>query len=162
MFVALQRIDSTERIVCLDNMWNSAKKMSQIRKSASFRSRIPIRRAKLTPRRCYSPEPYKNLSTPSMFDQSHNETHIYNHSEQRSSKQKMKRQRHVSATQAQQVHHTTSSINDTSATSANNFPTRPKTIYSSSSYSSSDESHESESSPQVQICLLITIEVELK
>lgn len=127
--------------------------MSQIRKSASFRSRIPIRRTKLAPRRCYSPEPYKNLSTPSMFDQSHNETNTYTHSEQRINKQKMKRQRHISATQAHQVQHTTRPINDTSAT-------RPKTIYSSSSYSSSDESHESESSPQVQLCVLITIDVE--
>lgn len=135
--------------------------MSQIRKSASFRSRIPIRRTKLVPRRCYSPEPYRNPSTPAMYDQSHNDNDnnygtksMFNHhsNEQRISKQKMKRQRHIATTLAQQAKQPAKPSNDASITSVSNFPVasiRPKTIYSSSSYSSSDESQESEAPPQV-------------
>lgn len=120
--------------------------MSQIKKSASFRSRIPIRRAKPIPRRCYSPEPYKNRSTSSMYDQHQitNDAKPQCHSEQRMSKQKIKRQRHFATT-------TTNPSNDTSIMSAApNISARPKTIYSSSSYSSSDESQASESLPQVR------------
>lgn len=90
-----------------------------------------------------------------MYDQSHNDYDtkpMYNNGEQRINKQKMKRQRHVAATLAQQAHHTAKSVsNDASITTLTNFPAsaRPKTIYSSSSYSSSDESQESEASPQV-------------
>lgn len=138
-----------------DNAEVSAWKMSQLRKSASFRSRIPVRRAKPVPRRCYSPEPYKNQSTSSMYDQEHSSSYAtkpFNHAEQRISRQKMKRQRHVATTLAQQSQHSTKSNNDTSIISVPNFPGRPKTIYSSSSYSSSDESQESESPPQVQFC----------
>lgn len=124
--------------------------MSQIRKSASFRSRIPIR-ARAAPRRCYSPEPYKNLSTSTMYEPNHNDyvtKPIRNHGEQRISKQKMKRQRHIATTLAQQAQHTNKTNNDASITSVTNFPgVRPKTIYSSSSYSSSDESQESEAPP---------------
>lgn len=129
--------------------------MSQIRKSASFRSRIPIRRAKPAPRRCYSPEPYRNQSTHAMYDQNHKDydtKSMYNNGEQRISKQKMKRQRHVATTLAQQAHHIAAKPNnDASITSVANFPApiRPKTVYSSSSYSSSDESQESEAPPQV-------------
>lgn len=134
--------------------------MSQIRKSASFRSRIPIRRAKPAPRRCYSPEPYRNQSTPAMYEQSNRHNHdydtkpLYNNGEQRISKQKMKRQRHVATTLAQQAKHISAKPNnDASITSVTNFPAtvRPKTIYSSSSYSSSDESQESEAPPQVRL-----------
>lgn len=125
--------------------------MSQIKKSASFRSRIPIRRAKPLPRRCYSPEPYRNQSTASMFNpnQTNIETKQFNYGEKPISKQKMKRQRHIATTLAQQSQHTTESTNDSSIISVTNYSTRPKTIYSSSSYSSSDESQESESPPQV-------------
>lgn len=139
---------------CADNEELSAWKMSQLRKSASFRSRIPVRRAKPVPRRCYSPEPYTNLSTASMFDQDHSsyETKHTNHAEQRINKQKLKRQRHVATTLAQQSQHSAKSTNDPSTISVPNFPGRPKTIYSSSSYSSSDESQESESPPQVYFC----------
>lgn len=145
--------------------------MSQIRKSASFRSRIPIRRAKPVPRRCYSPEPYRNLSTPAMYDQSHNNDYdtkpMCNHgnNEQRISKQKMKRQRHIAATttmlaqQHAQQHSANKTGNDASITSVTNFPApiRPKTIYSSSSYSSSDESQESEAPPQVHTYYILFI-----
>lgn len=126
--------------------------MSQIRKSASFRSRIPIRRAKLVPRRCYSPEPCKNRSTSPMYDQHQiiNDAKPKSHSEQRVSKQKMKRQRHFATTITKQVQDIPNSSNNTSMVSAApNIPARPKTIYSSSSYSSSDESQASESPPQV-------------
>lgn len=126
------------------------RKMSQIRKSASFRSRIPIRRA--VPRRCYSPEPHRNQSTRAMYEQNHNDFDVqpYNHGEQRISKQKMKRQRHVATTLAQ--HNMAKANHDPSAS---NFAaaTRPKTIYSSSSFSSSDESQESEAPPQVRLIL---------
>lgn len=125
--------------------------MSQIRKSASFRSRIPIRRAKPAPRRCYSPEPYRNRSSSSMFDHHDmiSDTKQQSCSDQRISKQKMKRQRHV-ATTIQAQHTPNLMNNDTSILStAPKIPTRPKTIYSSSSYSSSDESQVSESPPQV-------------
>lgn len=140
-------------------------KMSQIRKSASFRSRIPIRRTKPAPRRCYSPEPYRNLSTPAMYDQSHNDYDtkpMFNHqsNEQRISKQKMKRQRHIATTLAQQAQQPAKPTNDASITSVSNFPAasiRPKTIYSSSSYSSSDESQESEAPPQVPYILFINV-----
>lgn len=137
-----------------DNAELSIWKMSQIRKSASFRSRIPVRRAKPVPRRCYSPEPYRKLSTSSMCDQDHStyDTKPFNHAEQRISRQKMKRQRHVATTLAQQSQHSANPINDTSIISVPNFPGRPKTIYSSSSFSSSDESQESESPPQVHFC----------
>lgn len=78
----------------------------------------------------------------------------HNHPEQRISKQKTKRQRHVATTiQAQYI---PNSINDTSIMSAApNIPARPKTIYSSSSYSSSDESQVSEHPPQVRISKLM-------
>lgn len=122
-------------------------KMSQIKKSASFRSRIPIRRAKLPPRRCYSPEPYRHSS---MFDPGQNNYDVkpFNYGEKRISKQKIKRQRHVATTLAQQTQFKTESTKDIT-----NFPAaaRSETIYSSSSYSSSDESQESESPPQVHI-----------
>lgn len=138
-------------------MWNNSvrlPKMSQIRKSASFRSRIPVRRAKPAPRRCYSPEPYKNLLTAAMFEPNHNDYEPKPYAEPRISKQKMKRQRHVATTLAQHAQHTAVKPGtDTSMTATvTNFgsPTRPKTIYSSSSYSSSDESQESEAPPQVR------------
>lgn len=89
-----------------------------------------------------------------MYDQSHNDYDqkpMCNHGEQRISKQKLKRQRHIATTLAQQAQHTAKPSNDASITSVTNFPApiRPKTIYSSSSYSSSDESQESEAPPQV-------------
>lgn len=74
-----------------------------------------------------------------------------NHSDQRISKQKMKRQRHV-ATTIQAQHIANPMNNDTTMMStASKIPARPKTIYSSSSYSSSDESQVSESPPQVHV-----------
>lgn len=131
--------------------------MSQIRKSASFRSRIPIRRAKPTPRRCYSPEPYRKRNHSAMLDQSQNddEHHHHNHQsvfedkqEQRHTKLKLKRQRHLASTVAHHIQHKPNgSINDNTNNSM--ALTRPKTIYSSSSYSSSDESQESEAPIQV-------------
>lgn len=134
--------------------------MSQIRKSASFRSRIPIRRAKPVPRRCYSPEPYKNRSTSSMYDHHEitSDAKPHSHSEQRISKQKMKRQRHIATTI--QAQHLPNPSNDTSIMSAApNITARPKTIYSSSSYSSSDESQASESPPQVQVSNQMHVEL---
>lgn len=126
--------------------------MSQIRKSASFRSRIPVRRADPTPRRCYSPEPYRNQASSTYSNQCHTEHFTYeskqfNPLEQRNNKHKVKRQRHLASTMDQKHTKTTTSINDVSM--ANNASTRPKTIYSSSSYSSSDESQESEAPLQV-------------
>lgn len=133
--------------------------MSQIRKSASFRSRIPIRRSRLAPRRCYSPEPYNYFKTAAMCEQNQNDydTHpICNHGDQRISKQKMKRQRHVATTLAQHAQHTTKLSKDASITNIS-APIRPKTIYSSSSYSSSDESQESEAPPQVEYIRFINV-----
>lgn len=133
--------------------------MSQIRKSASFRSRIPIRRAKPTPRRCYSPEPYRKRNHPAMLEQSQNvderQHHHHNHQsvygdkqEQRHTKLRLKRQRHLASTVAHHTQHKPNgSINDNANSSM--ASTRPKTIYSSSSYSSSDESQESEAPIQV-------------
>lgn len=141
-------------------------KMSQIRKSASFRSRIPIRRAKPTPRRCYSPEPYRRRNHSAMLDQSHNDDeHLHrphrhqsvygDKQDQRHTKLKLKRQRHLASTVA---HHTQNkpngSINDNN-TNNSMASTRPKTIYSSSSYSSSDESQESEAPIQVNFNIFI-------
>lgn len=125
--------------------------MSQIRRSASFRSRIPVRRAKPTPRRCYSPEPYKRQTTDEVFHQHQNDydTKQHNHVDQKLNKQKMKRQRNVAITLAKMQNLARPSKDTSTDTSASNFPARPKTIYSSSSYSSSDESQESESPPQV-------------
>lgn len=125
--------------------------MSQIRKSASFRSRIPIRRAKPVPRRCYSPEPYRQRSSSSMYD--HHEiigdAKQQSYLDQRISKQRMKRQRHV-ATTIQAQHIPNPMGNDATMMSTTpKISARPKTIYSSSSYSSSDESQVSESPPQV-------------
>lgn len=123
--------------------------MSQIKKSASFRSRIPIRRAKLPPRRCYSPEPYRHSS---MFDPGQNNYDVkpFNYGEKRISKPKIKRQRHIATTLAQQAQFKTESTKDIT-----NFPARTENIYSSSSYSSSDESQESESPPQVHTIFLL-------
>lgn len=119
--------------------------MSQLRKSASFRSRIPIRRTKPVPRRCYSPEPYRKRSA--MLDQNQNDhLHETKHQEQRNSKLKLKRQRHLASTVAHNQH----KPNATSITDNSMASTRPKTIYSSSSYSSSDESQESEA--PIQVC----------
>lgn len=126
--------------------------MSQIRKSASFRSRIPIRRTKPVPRRCYSPEPYVHKKKAEMHDQSYNN---YETKPQHINKQKMKRHRHIAtATATATAQHTTKQNNEISNT---NFPVplgRPKTIYSSSSYSSSDESQESEAPPQVTFSII--------
>lgn len=75
--------------------------MSSLRKSASFRSRIPVRRTKVPPRRCCSPQP---ISSTSMIktNRNQNKQHLWS-----------------------------------------------DTRYSSSSYSSSDESQESEAPLQV-------------
>lgn len=100
-----------------------------------------------------------------MYDQSHNDYNtkpMHNNGEQRINKQKMKRQRHVATTLAQQAHHTAKSTsNDASVTTATNFPAsaRPRTIYSSSSYSSSDESQESEAPPQVKSIRFVNCEL---
>lgn len=77
--------------------------MSSIKKSASFRSRIPVRRPRLPQRRCSSPQP--TTSTTSF-------------------RNKLNRNQ-------------------------NNNPLWYDKRYSSSSYSSSDESHESEAPLQV-------------
>lgn len=124
--------------------------MSQIRKSASFRSKIPIRRAKPVPRRCCSPEPFNNRSIASMYDQqpqiiSDDKPKI--HSDQRMTKQKMKRQRNIATTIPKQS--IVKDVSNSSSTTPMNISGRPKTIYSSSSYSSSDESQVSECPPQV-------------
>lgn len=133
-------------------------KMSQIRKSASFRSRIPIRRAKPTPRRCYSPEPYRKRNHSAMSDQSQNdEEHHHRHQsicggdkqEQRYTKLKLKRQRHLASTVAHHAQHKPNGLSINDNTNHSMASTRPKTIYSSSSYSSSDESQESEAPIQV-------------
>ena len=73
--------------------------MSQLRKSASFRSRIPVRRTRVPHRRCSSPEPTSSYTKPR---QNNKNNHLW-------------------------------------------YDRR----YSSSSYSSSDESHESEEPFQV-------------
>lgn len=148
------------------NVEELKKKMSQIRKSASFRSRIPIRRAKPLPRRCYSPPPYVNRT---MFNQSDNDNYIYdrsnniesikpaagcqnyhNHRQHHQNKQKAKRQRHImlpNATPVSTINHDESMSMDTTTITAT---ARPITMYSSSSYSSSDESQESEAPIQVK------------
>lgn len=75
--------------------------MSQLRKSASFRSRIPVRRTRVPHRRCSSPEPTSSYTKPR---QSSKHNNLW-------------------------------------------YDRR----YSSSSYSSSDESHESEEPFQVNL-----------
>lgn len=94
-----------------------------------------------------------------MLDQSQNDDEHHHHSrnhqsvygdkqEQRHTKLKLKRQRHLASTVAHHAQHKPNgSINDNSNNSM--ASTRPKTIYSSSSYSSSDESQESEAPIQV-------------
>lgn len=132
--------------------------MSQIRKSASFRSRIPIRRAKPLPRRCYSPPPYPYRT---MQNQSDNDNCFYNNSNdkqeirtavdghhfQHHNKHKVKRQRHIMLENP--MASSTIGHDDSIETTAINSTARPTTMYLSSSYSSSDESQESEAPIQV-------------
>lgn len=46
--------------VCAERMSLELMRMSSLKKSASFRSRIPVRRTNPLPRRCYSPPPLLN------------------------------------------------------------------------------------------------------
>lgn len=84
-----------------------------------------------------------------MYDQHQIVSDAKQQTEQRMSKQRIKRQRHVATTIAQQAQNISHALNDSSITPAPNISARPKTIYSSSSFSSSDESQQSESPPQV-------------
>lgn len=94
-----------------------------------------------------------------MYDQQQivSDAKSHSHSEQRISKQKMKRQRHVVTTINKQAQNIQNPSNDPSAMSAApNISARPKTIYLSSSFSSSDESQVSESPPQVRFSKNLT------
>lgn len=104
--------------------------MSSIKKSASFRSRIPVRRTKPLPRRCYSPPP----SATSTINY-HNNSANKSRSVPVSSQQHTKQNRRIWS-------------NDTSMASQTASSAQPN-VYSSSSYSSSDESQESEAPIQV-------------
>lgn len=95
--------------------------MSSIRKSASFRSRIPVRRTKPLPRQCYSPPPLSSAAS------------SINHNISRPAYSKRHR-------------HPIWSRGATNASTNNKCAT-----YSSSSYSSGDESQESEAPIQVKV-----------
>lgn len=95
--------------------------MSSIRKSASFRSRIPVRRTKPLPRQCYSPPPLSSAAS------------SINHNISRPAYSKRHR-------------HPIWSRGATNASANNKCAT-----YSSSSYSSGDESQESEAPIQVKV-----------
>lgn len=119
--------------------WNA---MSSIRKSASFRSRIPVRRTKPLPRRCYSPPPLSTVSSSAEYRSSHShksqDTSQAAATTTASNKYKQKHPIWL----PQQLN--TSASGPTMA--ANKVATA---TYSSSSYSSSDESQESEAPLQV-------------
>lgn len=110
--------------------------MSSIRKSASFRSRIPVRRTKPTPRRCYSPPPLSTASSSREFG-----LHQHNNNNNNSNKS-----RKVSHNHKNKLKHVWPP-NGTTASGAT--ITTANAAYSSSSYSSSDESQESEAPLQV-------------
>lgn len=128
--------------------------MSQIKKSASFRSRIPIRRTKPLPRRCYSPDPYRRQASTIYTSPHRQQMHKTTYESELGPieslngppQQKLKRQRHFVLASNQSA--VTSTVQDTEI--VNGGAIRPKTIYSSSSFSSSDESQESEAPIQVQ------------
>lgn len=142
--------------------------MSQIKKSASFRSRIPVRRAKPVPRRCYSPEPssYHRQSTstttltatrvataaagtkPTHAKHMRRITHE-SEFDLHGPREKVKRQRQFVADIGGNIG--TPAMADATAPNGGIGPVRPKTIYSSSSFSSSDESQESEAPIQVKM-----------
>lgn len=111
--------------------------MSSIRKSASFRSRIPVRRTKPLPRRCYSPPPQSTVSSSTEYSKS-NKSRDPN----QPSTNKHKQKHPIWLPQPLN----TSASGPTMATNK----TTP-TTYSSSSYSSSDESQESEAPLQVRV-----------
>lgn len=119
--------------------------MSSIRKSASFRSRIPVRRAKPLPRRYYSPPPLSTVSSATEY-RSSNTNKSRDTTVETSNKHKQKHPIWL----PQQL--STSASGPTMATK--NTTT---TAYSSSSYSSSDESQESEAPLQVNIIIFIII-----
>lgn len=96
--------------------------MSSIKKSASFRSRIPVRRTKPIPRRCYSPPALSSAASP-----------ISNNKQQRS----------ISA-QTRKGHYRIWSHRSQA-------PLSKCATYSSSSYSSGDESQESETPIQAKV-----------
>lgn len=113
--------------------------MSSIRKSASFRSRIPVRRTKPLPRRCYSPPPRTSVSSSTEY--------------RTSNSHKSRDTAQVTTNKRKQKHPiwlpqplNTSASGPTMATNKTTT-----TTYSSSSYSSSDESQESEAPLQVNL-----------
>lgn len=145
--------------------------MSQIKKSASFRSRIPVRRTKPLPRRCYSPEPdYRRQAASIYTSPLHGNTHMQRATHESEfnaiqsplirPREKVKRQRHFEVNADQNTDNPlmadTGLANGGGAGSGGggvgSGAVRPKTIYSSSSFSSSDESRESEAPLQVCLC----------
>lgn len=112
--------------------------MSSIRKSASFRSRIPIRQAKIVPRRCYSPPPSSVASSSIGCQNSHHQRpSTDNHN---SKLRALSAQRSNSHKRGRSMWSHETNGNGQNALLA---------TYSSTSYSSSDESQESEAPPQV-------------
>lgn len=137
--------------------------MSAITKSASFRSRIPVRRTKPLPRRCYSPPPLsttvrtiKTTASASAIDQ-----HRYMQEQQQQQQEQSSRhsvnarnrgrlQRHQSKSKhhhhyQQQQHHQHQQQQQPMWTSHGPSAKLNKcATYSSSSFSSGDESQESD------------------
>lgn len=96
--------------------------MSQLRKSASFRSRIPVRRTRIPVRRCCSPQPSSSASA------------VMSCGGKKTGGDNKGRQQNSSTINFQ-----------------NHF--WPERRYSSTSYSSSDESDESEA--PFQVCCIV-------
>lgn len=116
-----------------------ANAMSSIRKSASFRSRIPVRRTKPLPRRCYSPPPLSNVSSSTDY-------HSSNPNKSRGTAQA------TTATNKHKQRHPIwlpQPLNTSASGPAMASNKTATATYSSSSYSSSDESQESEAPLQV-------------
>lgn len=113
--------------------------MSSIKKSASFRSRIPVRRTKPIPRRCYSPPP---LSINHIDSNNTAGTRPTVHHTKKGRYNNHHHHRHQQQ-QNQQQHHLWSH--------GSYAPSSKCATYSSSSYSSGDESQESETPVQVKV-----------
>lgn len=137
---------SSIRLVCVIHVRICEYAMSSIRKSASFRSRIPVRRTKPLPRRCYSPPPLSTVSSSTEYLSSNA------HKSRDTTKQPTTTTTTSTTNKYKQKHPiwlpqplNTSASGPTMATNKT-----ATTTYSSSSYSSSDESQESEAPLQVK------------
>lgn len=113
--------------------------MSSLRKSASFRSRIPVRRIKPQPRRCYSPQSAASISKREQFYV--NEHELFQQQQQQ--QQKAKRNNNNNNNRNEESSQFLSSVETFGKRSAIWLADDSSHRYSSSSYSSSDESDDS-------------------